>query len=202
MYLFAATAALLLGPVCYHFLRRYRRLNRALDIGVTAVATIMALFFLPHAVEAGGWIAVAFTAAGVLGPSLAEIGLRRGVRQVHVMTLIVTILGLGAHTMVDGAAIAAVGSDAAENALGVGIVLHRIPIGLAVWWLVRTGFGKMPAIGAIGLMAAATIAGYAVGAEIAEFATGEHLAWLTAFVAGSILHLTFHRLPFFGGHSH
>lgn len=202
MYLVAATAALALGPVCYHFLRRYSRLNRALEIGVTAVAAIMALFFLPHAIEGGGWSALVFTAAGVLGPSLAEIGLRRGVREVHVLTLALTILGLGAHTMVDGAAIAAVGADTAENALGIGIVLHRFPIGLAVWWLVRANLGDAPAIGAILLMAVGTIAGFMIGGEMLEFATSQQLAWLTAFVAGSILHLTFHRLPFFGGHSH
>lgn len=202
MYLAAVIVALLLGPVCYHFLRRYSRLNRALEIGVTAVATIMALFFLPHAIADGGWISLVFTGAGILGPSLAEIGLRRGVREVHVLILILTILGLGAHTMVDGAAIAAVGSNAAGKALVVGIVLHRFPVGLAVWWLVRTGLGKGPAVGAIMLMVGATIAGYIVGGEIFEFATGQHLAWLTAFVAGSILHLTFHRLPIFGGHSH
>lgn len=202
MYLTAAILALLVGPLFYNLLVRYGRLQRALEIGATAVATIMALFFLPHAYEDGGVLSLVMAALGVLGPTLLERGLRQGVQQVHVLTVVLTAAGLALHAMTDGAAIVAAKSDRAGLALIGGIVLHRLPIGLAIWWLVTTGFGTKAAIVVIGAMVLATVGGYLVGSEFLALASSEQLAWFTAFVAGTILHLTFHRLPLFGGHDH
>lgn len=202
MFLAAAIVALFLGPLFYNLLVRYGRLQRALEIGATAVATIMALFFLPHAVENGGLLSLLMAALGVIGPTLLERGMRQGVEQVHVLTVVLTALGLALHAMTDGAAIVAATPDRSGLALIGGIVLHRLPIGLAIWWLVTTGFGTFAAMSVIGLMALSTVGGYLVGSEFLALASSEQLAWFTAFVAGTILHLTFHRLPLFGGHDH
>lgn len=202
MYLAAAIIALLIGPLFYGLLVRYGRLQRALEIGATAVATIMALFFLPHAYEHGGPMILLMAALGVVGPTLLERGMRQGVAQVHVLTVVLTAAGLALHAMADGAAIVAATPDQAGLALIGGIVLHRLPIGLAIWWLVTTGFGTTAAISVIGLMALSTVAGFLIGSEFLPLASSEQLAWFTAFVAGTILHLTFHRLPLFGGHDH
>ena len=202
MYLTATIIALLTGPLFYGLLVRFGRLQRALEVGATAVATIMSIFFLPHAYEHGGGLTILMAALGVVGPTLLEKGMRQGVAQVHVLTIILTAAGLALHAMADGAAIVAAAPDRAGLALIGGIVLHRLPIGLVIWWLVMTSFGTVAAITVIGLMAFSTVAGFLVGSEFLVLASSEQLAWFTAFVAGTILHLTFHRLPLFGGHDH
>mgnify|MGYP006919752525 CR=1 FL=1 len=65
MYLAAGIAALLIGPAAYQFLQGLSRFRHALDLAVTGVITVLALLILWDTAESGGWLIVAFAAAGL-----------------------------------------------------------------------------------------------------------------------------------------
>lgn len=201
MYLAAGIAALLIGPVAYQFLHGLARIRRALDLAVTGVITALALLILWDTGEAGGWLTLAFAVAGLAGPLAAEALLHRE-RGVHAATLAVGVAGLLLHSAADGAALLS-GHQGHHEALSLAVVLHNVPAGLAIWWLVQTNVGTRAAIVVLGLLAAATVAGYFAASAVASVAGETEFAWLQAFVAGSLLHLTYHRLRHrHNGHGH
>jgi zinc transporter ZupT len=105
------------------------------------------------------------------------------------------IAGLLLHNLSDGAALAAASLNSeGDTALVVAVILHRLPTGLAVWWLVSNDFGVRLAMASVALMALATIAGYFVGELVLGGMDEAGRAWFIAFVAGSLAHLAVHRL--------
>lgn len=199
MYLAAGIAALLLGPFAYQLLREMAGLRRFLDLIATAVITVLAVLILFHSAETGGWLIVPFALAGLAGPLVAEALLHHKERGVHIVTLAVGVIGLLLHSAADGAALLA-GHHGHHETLSLAVVLHNFPAGLAIWWLVQTNFGTRAAGVVLALLVAATIAGYVAASAVADVASEAEFAWLQAFVAGSLLHLTYHRLRH--GHSH
>ena len=79
-------------------------------------------------------------------------------------------------------------------ALALAVIAHRLPAGLGVWWLVRNEFGNRVAALVLGLMVLATVVGYEAAAQVADLVSNRAFALFQAFVAGSLLHLAFHRL--------
>ena len=192
MYLAAGITALLIGPVAYQFLHGLARIRHGLDLAVTGVITALAILILWDTAEPGGWPVAAFALVGLAGPLAAEALLHRE-RGVHAVTLAVGVGGLLLHSAADGAALLS-GHLGHHEALSLAVVLHNVPAGLAIWWLVHTNFGTRAAILVLGLLAAATVAGYFAASAVASVASEAEFAWLQAFVAGSLLHLTYHRL--------
>ena len=78
-------------------------------------------------------------------------------------------------------------------ALALAVIAHRLPAGLGVWWLVRNEFGPRIATLVLGLMVLATVVGYEAAAQVADLVSNRTFALFQAFVAGSLLHLAFHR---------
>lgn len=201
MYLAAGITALLIGPVAYQFLHGLARIRRALDLAVTGVITALALLILWDTGETGGWPTVAFAVTGLAGPLAAEALLHRE-RGVHAATLAVGVAGLLLHSAADGAALLS-GQLGHHETLSLAVVLHNVPAGLAIWWLVQTNVSTRAAMLVLGLLAAATVAGYFAASAVASVASEAEFAWLQAFVAGSLLHLTYHRLRHgHNGHGH
>src|SRR5690606_22662142 len=108
-------------------------------------------------------------------------------------TLAVGVAGLLLHSAADGAALLS-GHLGHHEALSLAVVLHNVPAGLAIWWLVQTNVSTRAAVLVMGLLTAATVAGYFAASAVASLASEAEFAWLQAFVAGSLLHLTYHRL--------
>lgn len=192
MYLAAGITALLIGPIAYQFLHGLAGIRRALDLAVTLLITVLALLILWETAEEGGWPALVFAAVGLAGPLAAEAMLHRE-RGVHAVTLAIGVGGLLLHSAADGAALLG-GHLGHHAALSLAVVLHNVPAGLAIWWLVQTNFGTRAAMLVLGLLAVATVAGYFAASAVASVASAAEFAWLQAFVAGSLLHLTYHRL--------
>jgi hypothetical protein len=78
--------------------------------------------------------------------------------------------------------------------LAIAVLLHRLPAGLAIWWLVRPRLGRRSALLVLSALAAATIAGF----------TGSLLGWpdmfsgtpwfiTQALLAGSLVHIVLHQ---------
>ena len=95
------------------------------------------------------------------------------------------LTGLGLHAFLEGAALTPEGTS-----VTAAVVLHRMPVGLVIWWMLRPRHGF--AAGALGIagIGVATVAGYAAGAELLH---GSGVELYQAFVGGSLLHVVFHQ---------
>ncbi|MBR9814935.1 hypothetical protein GYB61_13920 [bacterium] len=190
--LIAGLIALLIGPIAYRALTRRGELAAALDgfIFVTIGALVL-LEALPEAVAAGGMWAWAFLLVGLFGPTLLERLIHRAARQTHLITLMIGGFGLVLHATADGAAL---GAGSAHNPLlPLAVILHRLPVGLAVWWLLRPSFGVRTAAAMLALMLVGTVLGFSFGPQMVGAVDTTAVAWFQAFVAGSILHVVFNK---------
>jgi hypothetical protein len=197
-YLIAALAAPALGPVLYRLLHEHPKAVRAVDGFVyLAVPVLVAWQVFPHAWEEQNLLAIIVLVVGFLLPAAAE-------RVSHVIehhadnvALVVGLSGLVIHASLEGAALVPqAGSIAVPFALAV--ILHRIPVSLVIWWLIRPRFGILVASAGVGSLVLGTIAGYAVGIEVVSGTPGSALVLYQAFVSGSLVHVVFHQ----GRHDH
>ena len=76
-----------------------------------------------------------------------------------------------------------------SNHLALGVILHRIPVGMAIWWTLRPQVGSVIAVGALTLIALSTAAGYIFGEPIFDLLHTGGIAYFQAFVAGTLLHV-------------
>ncbi|OGQ91512.1 MAG: hypothetical protein A2289_19525 [Deltaproteobacteria bacterium RIFOXYA12_FULL_58_15] len=193
--LVGSIVALAVGPVAYRLVGMRPRARALLDgLIILAVAGIVLVHILPDCVEIAGWPAVIALVAGVLGPTLVERWLRRLARPAHAMVGVVVVLGIAAHELMDGVALA-VSSAGQTVAHGMpwAIALHRIPVGLILWWLVRPRFGVRAAVLVLVAMGAATVVGWVAGTAVAASMESAKLALFQAFVAGALLHVAVHQ---------
>jgi hypothetical protein len=206
MALTLAIIALAAGPLAWQVLQGRAGVHKALSLVMSLVMIVLVVLILTHTVVEGGFIAIGFAAGGFLLPLVAEKILHRGEWTVHRLTLGIGIAGLFLHNLTDGVALAAAAlSGEPEDVLVFqsAIILHRLPMGLAVWWLVATDFGNRLALLSVSLMALATVAGFLLGDAVLGGIDDVGLAWFIAFVAGSLAHLAVHRLGgSHKGHSH
>ena len=198
-------AALALGPIAYHLADRARSMLTVLDgfIFVT-IGGLITLSILPESIRTGGWLSVAFVLAGFAGPTVAENVFRGTAKRTHVAALVLGLVGFALHALLDGVALGE--GDAAASvrsgSLAVAVVVHRFPVGLTIWWLLRPPFGARVATLALGSVVGATALGFFLGTPIlAAGVSTAAIAWFQAFMAGSLMHVVFHR-PHLDGHSH
>lgn len=188
----ASLLALLFGPLAYAWLNRQRKLSAVLDGFVfLSIGGIVLLEALPEAVHHGGLLAWLALAIGFFGPSIAERLLHHAARETHLATLLLGGFGLIVHATVDGTAL----SEPAHTGpgLAIAVILHRLPVGLAIWWLLRPTFGLRIAWLTLGCMLAGTVIGFSMGDEVVAHSTTPLLAVFQAFIAGSILHVVFNK---------
>jgi hypothetical protein len=190
-FLLLSLAALALGPIVYGLAAR-----RPAGLGVldsflfVTLSGLVLLHLIPHALHVGGGAAATAALLGLGGPALAERMLHRAAAGVHLLVLSAALLGLGGHAFFDGLAL--IGSQSSAP-LAIAVILHRLPDGLAIWWLLRPPYGAGVAASTLGLMATATACGFFVG-DVILFKTNQAwLASLQAFVSASLVHVVLHR---------
>ena len=76
-----------------------------------------------------------------------------------------------------------------SNHLALGVIVHRIAVGAAIWWTLRPLLGKAIATGALLIIAVATAAAYWLGPPIIALMHTSGVALFQAFVAGTLLHV-------------
>lgn len=186
MNLILSIFALLLGPVIYAMGRRHHLARQMLDgfIFIT-IAGIICVHIIPDALMLGGITAGVFLALGIAFPVVLERIFHSAFRQAHVLVLVVAALGLVIHAIIDGIALLPVqGSD-----LAIAVIMHRLPVGMAIWWSLRPNLGVAVAIAAFAAISVATAAAYFVGGTMVELVEARGLAYVQAFVAGSLIHI-------------
>jgi len=188
--LVAGTLALWMGPVLVRLVGQRRSLLCALDgFVVTALLGLIGLHLLPEALVHGGWLAVLMTVVGLLVPGLIE-GRVDSPRPVVGLA----VAGFGVHAMLDGAALSHGGHDHHGELLAVGVMLHRLPLGLALWWGLRPRFGVRAGVVALAFVTAITAVGF-FAEPLLETLPQRPLAAFEALVAGSLLHVVLGHVP-------
>ena len=183
-----ALAAPVAGALLYGWLHHRPGSVRIVDgFMYVAVPALVAWQVLPHAWAEQGVPAILLLAAGTATPALIERASQVLAPHADNLALAAGLSGLALHALLEGAALAPAGAGVA-----VAVILHRIPVGLAIWWMLRPRHGFRGGAIGIGVLAAATVAGYAIGAELLDD-QGGGLELYQAFVGGSLLHVMFHQ---------
>ena len=192
LYLFWSVLILAAVPVIYRLCRGRSQALTALDGFVfVSMGGIILLDFLPQALEDGGWPCVVFAVLGVGLPTVIERRAHRLGEHFHRAALYLGLLGLLIHSMLDGVYLGSSGAD--SGLLPLAVILHRLPVGLTVWWLVRWSRGRGAAMLLLGVLAVLTALGYFAGSGLLDGLSGKGLAWFQSLVAGSLFHVVLHR---------
>jgi hypothetical protein len=201
-YLIAAAVAPLLGPVLYRALHDRPRAVQAVDNFVyVAVPLLVAWQVLPHAWEDRNLVALLAVTGGFLLPALIERVSHALAEQTDNLAMVVGLSGLVLHAMLEGTALVP-GVTAVDATFAAAVILHRIPVSLVIWWLIRPRFGTTAAAAGVGSIVLATLAGYGLGTEFLADVHGSGAELYQAFVSGSLVHVVFHQGRHDHDHSH
>ena len=192
MTLLLSIAALLLGPPIYAAGRRNKIARKLLDgLIILSIAVIIFVHIIPEALAQGGAIAIVVIILGIAFPMLLERLFRKAADTAHLMIVALAAIGLLIHAVIDGLALLSANGGVPGNGVGLAhaIILHRLPVGMAIWWVVRPGLGTPIAIGVFALIILATTAGYFMGEPVVQMTGTRTLALFQAFVSGSLIHI-------------
>ena len=190
--------ALAVGPLVYHVARGAGHMLAALDGFVyVAIGGLVLLHIMPESFALAGWVAPAAGLTGLVLPSLVEHRLVGRARQVHNVALGLGLVAIGLHAFLDGLALVSGshlhGTEEAGRMLPMAVILHRLPVGLTIWFLLRPLYGRRTGVAVLVLIGAFTALGFAAGEPVqAAMASGARGVFQAA-VAGSLLHVVVHR---------
>lgn len=187
----ASFLAMTVGPMLLHLAGGARSLLVGLDAFVlVTLGGLVVVHILPQSMAIAGGTALLATVLGMVGLVVMEQSSDRLAHKVWRAALPILLLGLGIHAFLDGVGLAHGHHDHAHtvSALPLAVVLHRIPVGLAIWWGVRPRFGVRGALVVMGILVVGTIVGQQYGETLIEVLPAEPLALLQAFIGGALLH--------------
>ena len=199
--LLLSVVALVAGPVFYYQLRRGGLIARTVDRAFALVLAVLVLvILLPETLSQAGWFGVPLIFFGYAAPVLVERGIHNAARLAHVATLTVAALGLGLHSVLDGAGLA--GAETQINSiLPLVILMHRLTVGMVLWFILEPAFGRRITFSILGLVALGTIIGYLLVIQSGQFAAGAVTYYLQAVIIGTVIHGLIHR-NHLAGHRH
>jgi uncharacterized membrane protein YraQ (UPF0718 family) len=191
----ASVAALFVGPVLHRLADRAGRTFSLLDgFVVVAVLGLAMLEIIPSGIEHAGWIAVLAAGAGLLLPTVAERYF--GGKPTHRAAAWAAFVGMGLHSFTDGLALVGSHAHGDSHALGWAVILHQIPVGLAVWWMLTSPGEARQRDGLVALtmIAGATVLGFVFGETTTLFHDSGIVGVFEAFVGGLLLHVVSHGI--------
>jgi hypothetical protein len=198
---------LIAGPLLVRALQGSPWTARALDAFIlVAVSGLIFLHVLPHGIHEGGALAAVAAVVGLFLPLLAEHAQHR-TKSLRLSPALVMALGLlTIHGMLDGVALASPHQHADHGELlALAVVLHRLPAGLAIWWVARPRLGTQGAIAVVLVLVVGTTLGYAGGrAGMDGIFHGSIWHVVQSLLAGSLIHVIVHQslgscMPLRGG---
>jgi len=189
----------IIGPPLYVFMTKNKQVKRVADTFILVLTAGIILFqVLPETFhELGIWsIVLAFIGTGL--PGLIESLFRRAAAKTHVFTLYLGVLGLMLHGVIDGSALTLANFQQSGELLPIAILLHRTPVSLTLWWLVKPEFGSRTAAMVILMLLTGTLLGYLYAEQLISSLQQPAFMAFQALVSGTLLHVLYHR----PGHSH
>lgn len=195
--LLLSIVALFVGPLLYQWLRHGGWVARTMEsLIVVALVLLVVLLLVPETLREAGPISLLLMFAGYLVPGLLERAVRQAAHTFHVISLLLALFGLVLHALIDGAGLAS--SEAGSGyTLALAIVLHRIGVGLVLWFMVQPVFGRRAALGVLIGVSVATVVGYFASEPLLAVEGLEAIHLLQALIVGTIIHSLVHR-----GHVH
>lgn len=194
LYLIASCIALLLGPIFYRYFASGSGLHKGLDGFIfVSLGGLVLIHILPELLEHGGFSAILFVILGLWGPTASEKLFHQYSEVTHNLTLGLGVTGLLLHTLTDGGAMILAQQEGNSSLLALGIILHRLPVGVAIWWLLKPQVGTRWAAIVLSGMILLTGVGYFAGEQLLNQLSLDNTVYLQAFVTGSILHVVLHQ---------
>lgn len=191
----ACVAALFVGPLLHRLADRIARIFSLLDgFVVVAVLGLAVLEIMPLGIQLAGWPAALAAAAGVLLPTVAERYF--GGKPTHRAAAWAAFVGMTVHAFTDGLALVGAHAHGDSHALGWAVVLHQIPAGLAIWWMLTSPGEARSRQGLLALIviAIATVLGYVFGESTALLDDSRVVGSFEAFVGGLLVHVVSHGI--------
>ena len=170
---------------------------------LTTVAYLIAFHILPHSVEVGGWPALLAGGLGLIFPLVFDRLLKKEqqAQGPHQLLIFSALSALLLHVFLDGGTLAIPHQHAeqpyehAHQMLTIAVILHRLPVGFGIWWVVRPRYGVGRALLLLLLVSLATILGYSLALYLGLWQAGRFTAIFQAFVLGSLFHILYLHLP-------
>ncbi|MBV1909273.1 MAG: hypothetical protein KUG78_08115 [Kangiellaceae bacterium] len=193
--LIASLFALGIGPLIYQTFGPMRRTDKIASGFILIVITAtLVLEVLPETYRSIGFFAIMLALIGFAGPTIIEKLFAKSATKTHLLTIVLGIFGLVVHASIDGAALFNPESSHHHNEqLSLAIILHRLPVGLTIWWLLKPLIGERYALLTLVAMAVATASGYGLSMHLTEYHESNAFAALQAFISGSLLHVILHK---------
>jgi uncharacterized protein len=204
LFLIASLLVLGVGPSSYALAEHVPLLFKALDLFVVvAVGALVLLHIVPETVEKGGLVLLLPMLVGLLGPTVLERALSGLERQTHVAVVLFVLIGLAVHALLDGVALVLPHAEESllDLSLPMAVVLHRVPVSLLLWWLIRPTYGVGLAWLALAIEGLGTVVGFVLAQKLAAHLASPAVAIVQALVAGSLLHVVVDR-PHTRAHAH
>ncbi len=189
-----AILALTIGPLLSYFVREKGKFFSFLDTFVLfSVGGFIFLHVLPHSWEEGGWWVLPAALLGLIIPELfGHLHGDKSSEKLKVGTSILAFIGLFLHTAIDGLALVKTGQSPGGTTLSMAVIVHRIPVGLMLWWMFAPLFGFWGTMAAFFLLAFSTGLGFFAGEYLFPTHNSFAFSLLQAFIAGTLLHVLFH----------
>lgn len=188
--LIAALAAPVAGVLLYIRLHNRPQTMKLIDrIVFVALPLLVAWQILPHV-----WVEREITPllaviAGVGVLYLIEKISHRLARHTDDLAILLGVASMALHALLEGGALT---PATASAPFAFAVILHRVAIGLLIWWLIEPRHGVAAAVAGLGAILAATAIGFAAGTEILPDGHAA-IELYQAFIAGSLLHVVFHQ---------
>lgn len=188
--LVSALLAPLAGVLIYVTMHHRARTIRLLDTAViVALPLLVAVQVVPHAWEERSLVPVVVVALGAGLLALVERLSHTLARYTDDATILFAVLAISVHALLEGSALTA----GASPAFVLAVVVHRVGVGLLIWWLVAPRHGAVAAAAGVAAILVGTLAGYVVGAGVLTDLPFVDSHLVEAFVAGTLLHVVLHQ---------
>lgn len=188
--------SLIIGPLLFRVARSNKYALSGLDGYIfLALPGILLFIMVPELVEAGGETAFFFAGIGLASPFVLELLNKKISRRFDRLSAGLGILGLVAHTIIEGSALSLNHNPSERYALSFQamVVLHRLPVGLFVWWMLHPLLGRRAALAGLASLLLGTTVGYMAASQVELFFSAAGWSYFQAFVAGSLIHVVVHH---------
>lgn len=191
--------ALYAGPLSQRLFRSKIGILRLIDgFTLVIILELVLVHILPHTFYDVGPLAILFIFIGLFLPTTFERIYKKFADQAHNVAMVLAMIGLVIHTLTDGIALINPiamqhGVSQSQNLLPLAIIMHRLPEGLAIWWLIRPEYGNKKVLLMLLVMSLATLAGFFAGQSFIPQMEHRFFGLFEALVAGSLLHVLLHR---------
>ncbi len=199
MLLALSLVALLIGPFLVGLFPYNRRLDNFLFAFVlVSVGGLLLIDVLPAIWEHISYALIPAVLLGFFGPGLIEVSFRRAADKAHSLAIFLGISGLMIHSLLDGAAIV---TNDTNPMLAYAVILHRIVVGLSIWWIVQPQWGNFRTWLVFAFMFVTTVIGFYAGEQQLTGLHNNLIDYFQAFISGTLLHVIIHR-PHVDDHGH